>query len=418
MRIIADLHIHSKYSRATSREMSLESVASWAKLKGIGLLGTGDFTHPAHFASIEDKLEPAGTGLFALKGKPGEDRVHFMLTAEVSNIFSQGGRTRKVHSLIFSPSIEAARKMNAAFKSLGNISSDGRPIFGFSAKDLAKIVFDASPEAMLVPAHAWTPWFSIFGSKSGFDSIEECFGEYSRHIHAMETGLSSDPEMNWRVSALDRIALISNSDAHSPSKLGREANVFDCPMDYFEIRDILVKKDKSRFLFTVEFFPEEGKYHSDGHRACGVSFKPAETKALSGVCPSCAKPLTVGVLSRVEELADRPEGARPENAIPARRLVPLEEVLSESIGAGVGSQKVQREYRRLTALAPEFSYLLDMGESELREAAGDRVASAIMKVREGEISITPGFDGEFGRISIFGHKATEEKDAEHHPSLF
>lgn len=416
MRIIADLHIHSKYSRATSREMTLESLAFWAKLKGIGLLGTGDFTHPAHFASIEEKLEPAENGLFALKG--GGNPVRFMLTAEVSNIYSQGGRTRKVHSLIFSPGLEAARKMNAAFRSLGNISSDGRPIFGFSAKDLAKIVLDASPDAMLVPAHAWTPWFSIFGSKSGFDSIEECFGEYARHIHAIETGLSSDPEMNWRVSALDGVALISNSDAHSPSKLGREANVFDCRMDYFEITDILRKKDRTRFLFTVEFFPEEGKYHSDGHRACGIRLKPAETRALSGICPSCGKPLTVGVLSRVEELSDRPEGERPENAVPAKRLVPLEEVLSEAIGAGVASQKVQREYRRLTALAPEFSYLLDMEEDELREAAGDRTASAIIKVREGDISITPGFDGEFGRISIFGLEAPEEKGAPAHPSLF
>ncbi len=416
MRIIADLHIHSKYSRATSRDMTLESVASWARLKGIGLVGTGDFTHPAHFASIEEKLEPAGNGLFALRSS--ENPVRFMLTAEVSNIFSQGGRTRKVHSLIFSPSLEAARKMNAALRSLGNVSSDGRPIFGFSARDLLKIVLDASPEAMLVPAHAWTPWFSIFGSKSGFDSIEECFGEHSRHIHAIETGLSSDPEMNWRVSALDDVVLISNSDAHSPSKLGREANVFDCDMDYFEIRDILIKKDRSRFLFTVEFFPEEGKYHSDGHRACGVRLSPAETKALSGVCPSCGKPLTVGVLSRVEELADRPDGARPANAIPARRLVPLVEVLSEAMGVGVGSRKVEREYRRLTSLAPEFSYLLDMEESEIRDAAGERVASAIIKVREGELSITPGFDGEFGRISIFGHEAAEERDAAAHPSLF
>src|SRR3989337_2806451 len=226
MRIIADLHIHSRYSRATSREMTLETLALWAKLKGIGLIGTGDFTHPAHFASIEEKLEPTGNGLFVLKNGDGRDDVRFMLSAEVSNIFSQGGKTRKVHSLIFSPTIEAARRINAAFSSLGNINSDGRPIFGFSAIDLVKIVIDASPEAMLVPAHAWTPWFSIFGSKSGFDSIDECFGEYSLHIHAIETGLSSNPAMNWRVSALDRVTLISNSDAHSPPKPGREATGF------------------------------------------------------------------------------------------------------------------------------------------------------------------------------------------------
>lgn len=412
MRIIADLHIHSRYSRATSREMTLETLAYWAKLKGIGLLGTGDFTHPAHFASIEEKLEPTGNGLFVLKdGDAGKD-AHFMLTAEVSNIFSQGGRTRKVHSLIFSPTIEAARKINAAFSTLGNINSDGRPIFGFSATDLLKIVMDASPEAMLIPAHAWTPWFSIFGSKSGFDSIEECFGEHSRYIHAIETGLSSNPEMNWRVSALDGVSLISNSDAHSPSKLGREANVFDCPMDYYEIRDILINKDKNRFLYTVEFYPEEGKYHSDGHRACGVRLDPKETKALSGNCPVCGKGLTVGVLSRVEELADRTAGFVPENAIPARHLVPLEEILASSMGVGTSSAKVQREYRRLVSDAPEFSYLLDMDCGSLTQACGELVASAIERVRSGEISVTPGYDGEFGRISIFDEKTAPQARSE------
>jgi len=401
MRIIADLHIHSGYSRATSKQMTLDTLALWARLKGIGLIGTGDFTHPAHFASIEEQLEPTGNGLFVLKKKNDGQATHFMLSAEVSNIYSQGGKTRKIHSLIFSPSLEAARKINAAFSSLGNISSDGRPIFGFPAMDLVKIVMDASPEAMLVPAHAWTPWFSIFGSRSGFDSIEECFGDYSEHIHAIETGLSSNPEMNWRVSALDSITLISNSDAHSPSKLGREANVFDCAMDYFEIRDILIKKDNKRFLYTIEFYPEEGKYHSDGHRACGVRLTPRQTRALSGNCPECGKPLTVGVLSRVEELSDRQAGFTPESAIPARHLIPLEEILAESLGVGVGSVKVEREYKRLCSKASEFSYLLDMDESELHEAAGARTASAIMKVRAGDIFITPGFDGEFGRVSIF-----------------
>jgi len=404
MRIIADLHIHSRYSRATSREMTLESLALWAKLKGIGLIGTGDFTHPAHFASIEEKLEPTGNGLFVLKNGIAGDDVRFMLSAEVSNIFSLGGKTRKVHSLIFSPTIEAARKINAAFSSLGNINSDGRPIFGFSAQDLIKIVMDASPEAMLVPAHAWTPWFSIFGSKSGFDSIEECFGEYSKYIHAIETGLSSNPEMNWRISALDRITLISNSDAHSPSKLGREANVFDCNMDYYEIRDILINKDKKRFLYTVEFYPEEGKYHSDGHRACGVRLGPEETKALSGNCPVCGKGLTVGVLSRVEELSDRPSGYIPENAIPARHMVPLEEILASAMGVGVASVKVQREYRRLVSAAPEFSYLLDMDSDELTESCGELIASAIQRVRSGEISVSPGYDGEFGKICVFDKK--------------
>jgi uncharacterized protein (TIGR00375 family) len=383
--------------------MDLDSLARWAALKGISLLGTGDFTHPAHFASIEEKLEPAERGLFVLKGRTGkQEPVRFMLTAEVSNIFKQGGRTRKVHSLIFAPSMEAARKMNAAFDRRGNVSSDGRPIFGFSAQELMKMVLEASPEAMLVPAHAWTPWFSIFGSKSGFDSIEECFGEYSKHIHAIETGLSSNPEMNWRVSSLDNITLLSNSDAHSPSKLGREANVFDCALDYFEITDVIKKRDSGKFLYTIEFYPEEGKYHSDGHRACGVLLTPSQTKKRNGLCPACGKGLTIGVLSRVEELSDRPEGLLPPSAIPGRNLVPLQEIIAASIGAGAGTLKVQREYMRLLSIQTEFGWLLDMNEDELEDAAGQRLASAIMKVRSGDISVSPGYDGEFGRISIFG----------------
>jgi len=406
MRIIADLHIHSAYSRATSSEMNLSSVARWAGKKGISLVGTGDFTHPAHFASIEERLEPAEPGLFALKGQPeGAAPVRFMLTAEVSNIFTQSGRTRKIHNLIFSPTLAAAKKIDSALSARGNVSSDGRPIFGFSALELLKIVLDASPDAMLVPAHAWTPWFSIFGSKSGFDSIEECFGEHSKHIHAIETGLSSNPEMNWRCSSLDRVALLSNSDAHSPSKLGREANVFDCALDYFDITGAIKDKDANKFLYTVEFFPEEGKYHSDGHRACGVRLKPSETKKLSGICPVCAKPLTIGVLARVEELADRPEGYAPPSATPARQLVPLQEIIAETLGAGVATKKVQREYERLLGIATEFSYLLDMDEDALTAAAGAKLAEAVMKVRRGEVSISPGFDGEFGTISISGGKA-------------
>jgi uncharacterized protein (TIGR00375 family) len=408
MRIIADLHIHTKYSRATSREMNLDSIALWAHRKGINLVGTGDFTHPAHISSIEEKLEPAGNGLFVHRGKVSQDEaVRFMLTAEVSNIFSQDGRTRKIHNIIFAPSLEAARKINSTLARLGNVQSDGRPIFGFSAKDLIKIVMDASPDCMLVPAHAWTPWFSIFGSKSGFDSIEECFGDYSEHVHAIETGLSSNPDMNWRLSALDDIALISNSDAHSPAKLGREANVLDCGMDYLEITKVIKRKDGEHFLFTVEFYPEEGKYHYDGHRACGVLFSPEETREANEKCPVCGEGVTVGVMSRVEELADRPEGFRPKGAIPAMHLVPLVEILSEAIEKGVNTLAVKREYMRLTnAAGSEFSLLLDMPEEEIRKIAHPKVAEAVTKVRSGEISITPGFDGEFGKIKIFGK--TEE----------
>lgn len=404
MRIIADLHIHSKYSRATSKDMNLDTLALRAKVKGIDLLGTGDFTHPAHFASIEEKLEPAGNGLYALKEQsPQSNPTRFMLTAEVSNIYTCNGKTRKIHSLIFAPSLTSVRKMNSAFSRLGNIRSDGRPIFGFSAQDLLKIVLDASPDAMLVPAHAWTPWFSIFGSKSGFDSIEECFGDLSAHIHAIETGLSSDPRMNWRLSSLDRITLISNSDAHSPSKLGREANVFECALDYHEITGVIKSKDRSRFLYTVEFYPEEGKYHYDGHRGCGIVFSPQETLKAGRKCPVCLKEVTVGVMSRVEELADRPEGFIPADAVPARHMVPLEEILAEVLGTGVKSVKVQREYKRLTSVArSEFSILLDMAEDELAGVAGAGMADAIMRVRSGDITVKPGFDGEFGKINIFG----------------
>ncbi len=401
MKIIADLHIHSSYSRATSREMNLPELARWADMKGINLLGTGDFTHPAHFASIVKLLEPNGAGLFTLRGS--KNPVHFMLTAEVSNIFSQGGKTRKIHSLIFAPSIEAARKINAALGEMGNVESDGRPIFGFSAEELVKVVLDCSPEAMLVPAHAWTPWFSLFGSNSGFDTIEECFGDYARHIHAIETGLSSDPAMNWRLSALDNITLLSNSDAHSPSKLGREANVLNSCLDYQEITGIIRTKDAKKFLYTIEFFPEEGKYHSDGHRGCGVLFTPEETIKAGRKCPVCGKGLTVGVMSRVEELADRPAGAVPAGAVPAVSMIPLQEIIAESFGAGAGSVKVKKEYSRLvTEAGSEFHILLDMSEPDLVEAAGPRTAEAIMKVRRREVSITPGFDGEFGKIKIFG----------------
>ncbi|MBI4949023.1 MAG: DNA helicase UvrD [Deltaproteobacteria bacterium] len=400
MRLIADLHIHSKHSRATSRDMTLPVIAEWARIKGIDVVGTGDFTHPAHFAAIEELLEPAGDGLYSLK-EGGDAR--FMLTAEVSNIFSQGGRTRKMHSLILAPSIDAARKMNSAFGRLGNVKSDGRPIFGFSAKDLLKIALDASSEAMLIPAHAWTPWFSIFGSKSGFDSIEECFGDLAPHIRAIETGLSSNPEMNQRLSALDNITLISNSDAHSPSKLGREANVFDCASSYHEITEIIRTKDAKRFLYTVEFYPEEGKYHYDGHRECGVLYSPEETLKASRLCPVCHKGLTVGVMSRVEELSDRPAGYKPPNAVPSRAMAPLDEILSEAFEVGPSSKKVQKEYRRMIAEAGnEFAILLDMDIADIARLAGERVAEAVSKVRSGDIGITPGFDGVFGKIDIFG----------------
>ncbi|GBE05619.1 hypothetical protein BMS3Abin10_01252 [bacterium BMS3Abin10] len=401
-RIIADLHVHSGYSRATSKDMNVAVMARWAKKKGIDLLGTGDFTHPLHLADLKSSLKPAGNGLYTT---PSEPSVFFMLTAEVSSIYSYKGRVRRIHNIIMAPGIDVAEKINRALQKRGvNLSSDGRPIMGIPAKDLLKMVLDISGDCLFVPAHAWTPWFSIFGSKSGFNSIEECFEEYSKHIYAIETGLSSDPEMNWRLPALDNITLLSNSDAHSPGKLGREANVFDCGMDYYEIMDTIRKKDKKRFLYTVEFFPEEGKYHYDGHRLCDVLFSPSQTKEHACICPVCKKPLTVGVMNRVDELADRPVGFVPENAVPSRHLAPLIEIIAGTLNAGVNTVKVKREYERMISANTEFDILLDISDAGLYELASENIADGILKMRKGEIDIIPGYDGVFGRISILSGK--------------
>src|SRR4030042_522862 len=311
MKFVADFHLHSKYSRATSRDMDLENLDKWAKIKGIKVLGTGDFTHPEWLKSLKEKLERPSPALFKLKGVKSDTR--FILTAEISCIYSKKEKVRKIHIVIFAPSFEVVDKINVQLGWVGNLKSDGRPILGLDAKELAKIVLDASPDCLVVPAHAWTPWFSIFGSKSGFDSVEECFEEYSKYIFAGETGLSADPKMLWRMSDGRKITLISNSDAHSPQKIGREANVFDTEISYPAIIEAIKTKNPQKFLYTVEFFPEEGKYHFDGHRNCEVKFSPAETKRYGSLCPVCGKPLTVGVLNRVEELADREEGFVPPN---------------------------------------------------------------------------------------------------------
>lgn len=397
-RIIADLHVHSGYSRATSQEMNIKTMAVWGKKKGINLFGTGDFTHPHHIRNIKQDLIPAGNGLYTTAEEPS---IHFMLTAEISSIYKQGGKVRKTHNLIFAPSIEVAEKINSVLDKRGNITSDGRPILGIPSKELLKIALDISEDCLFVPAHVWTPWFSIFGSKSGFDSIEECFEEYSKYIYAIETGLSSDPEMNWRISALDNITLLSNSDAHSPAKLGREANVLDCDMDYYDIIDTIKKKDRKRFLHTVEFFPEEGKYHHDGHRVCGISFSPAETKKHKGICPVCRKPLVIGVTNRVDELADRDEGFVPENAIPSKHLVPLVEIIAGAYGQGVNTKKVKLEYERLVSIHPEFNILLNLSENEIDDIADEKITEGIRRVRSGDIKVVPGFDGEYGKVSIF-----------------
>ncbi len=408
MRFIADFHIHSKFSRATSKEMEVETLARWAKKKGIALLGTGDFTHPTYFAELRSKLEPSGNGLFRLK--KGEQGVQYLLTTEVSNIYTQNGRGRRIHTLIFAPSFEVVEAIRSKLGNLGKLSSDGRPIFTFAAKELAKMVLDISPECLIIPAHAWTPWFSIFGANSGFDSIEECFEELSIHIHAIETGLSSDPGMNWRLSALDSITLLSNSDAHSPNRLGREANVFDCALDYREIAETIRKKDRKRLLFTVEFFPEEGKYHYDGHRECGVIYSPSQTKANQYLCPSCGKKLTIGVMHRVEELADRREGFVPKNAIPSIHLIPLEEIIAEALDVRVGTKGVEAEYERLIERGgSEFRILLDATPDELASFVPSHILDGIVRMRQGKVSILPGHDGVYGKINLFPERKGGEE---------
>jgi len=402
---IADLHIHSKYSRATSKDMEVLSLYKWAKVKGIKVLGTGDFTHPYYLNDLKTHLEPAANGLFKLRDK-GED-VYFMLTAEVNNVFSAKGKERKIHTLIFAPSFEVVEKINARLSQYTDLSIDGRPTLSFSVKELVKIVLDISEDCLIVPAHAWTPWYGIFGSKSGFDSIEECFEEESRYIYAIETGLSSDPSMNWRLSSLDHITLISNSDAHSPSKIGREANIFHCNLDYYEIIDTIKNKDRNRLIATIEFYPAEGKYHFDGHRKCNIVFSPQETKRHNYICPVCGKRLTVGVMHRIESLANRPSGHRPNNAIPEIHLVPLEQIISEALGVQTTTKAVQEEYKRLVSIGgSEFEILLKLSMEELSRFVPPRILEGISRVREGKLFIKPGFDGVYGKIKIFD---SEEK---------
>lgn len=413
MEFIADFHIHSKYSRATSRDMDIAHIAEWAKLKGITLMGTGDFTHHLWLEEVKSKLEDLGNGLFKYQD------IYFVLTAEISSIYSKKGKTYRIHNLIFSPSFKATDKINATLSRYGNLASDGRPILGLDAQEVARIVFDTDPDCMVVPGHIWTPWFSLFGSMSGFDRITDCFEDQTPKIFALETGLSSDPAMNWRLSALDKFSLISNSDSHSPSKIGREANVFDCELSYQAIREALKTKDKKKFLYTIEFFPEEGKYHYDGHRLCGVSFSPQETRQHNGRCPKCGKPVTVGVMNRVEQLADRPEGYTPSNAIPFKNLIPFNEIVAEAKGVAKTSVAVERDYRSYVAkFGTEFNILLKSSKEDLLRGLPSRVAEGVLKVRESRVQRQAGFDGEYGVISVFNEKDREEDKNEQQLSLF
>jgi len=415
MKFAADFHLHSKYSRATSSQMDLENLDKWAKIKGILVLGTGDFTHPQWLEELKMKLEPAEPGLFKLKNSPSPTR--FILTSEISCIYSKNNKVRKVHIVVLAPSFKIVEKINAQLSWIGNLKADGRPILGLDAKELTKIVLETSQECLVIPAHCWTPWFSLFGSRSGFDSIEECFEEYSKYIYAGETGLSADPPMFWRLSALDRITLISNSDSHSPQKIGREANVFDTEISYPAITGAIKAKDPRKFLYTIEFFPQEGKYHYDGHRSCGVSFSPKETRKYGGICPVCGRPLTIGVLYRVEQLADREEGFVPENAIPYKSLVSLEEIIAEAMGVGKGTKGVEEKYQKLIqAFDNELKILLEVPQSELETITLPKVAEGIIRVREGKVFIEPGYDGVYGKIRIFSKN--EQKELTKQKSLF
>jgi DNA helicase-2/ATP-dependent DNA helicase PcrA len=413
MRFYADLHVHSKYSRATSRDLDLEHLAHWAARKGIAVVATGDFTHPAWAAELKQKLVPAEPGLYRLRPEietalmrtlPAACRtpVRFMLEVEISTIYKKGDKTRKVHHLIYAPDFPTVDRITARLARIGNIASDGRPILGLDSRDLLEIALDGGPGAYLVPAHIWTPWFAALGSQSGFDSIVECYGDLAPHIFAVETGLSSDPAMNWRLSFLDRYRLVSNSDAHSPGKLGREATAFDGDMDYFAIKRAL--ETGAGYAGTVEFFPEEGKYHLDGHRKCAARLTPRETLANNGRCPVCGEPVTVGVLHRVEMLADRGEAEAdpPPTAGKAENLVPLPELLAEINGTGAASKAVERNYDRLIAtLGPELSILDAVPVEDISRATSSLLAEAITRLRAGQVIREAGYDGEYGVIRLF-----------------
>jgi len=409
MKLIADFHIHSRYSRATSRELRPEEIDYWARIKGLQVVGTGDFTHPAWSAELKEKLEPAEQGLFKLKENfqikdrllPANSRpARFVLTSEISCIYKKAGAVRKLHHLILAPGMEAAEAISKKLSRIGNIHSDGRPILGIDSKNLLEIVLESGQGAVMIPAHIWTPWFSLFGSMSGFDAIEECFEELSKEIFALETGLSSDPAMNWRLSALDRFSLVSNSDAHSAKNLAREACMFDCGLDFFSLISAL-KNPQEGYSGTIEFFPEEGKYHFDGHRKCLIRFSPEETKKNKGICPVCKKPLTIGVMNRVDELADRKEPQKPKSAAGFKSLIPLSELIAEICETGSQSKKVGQEYFRLIEkLGPELDILMDAPINEIEKKLRF-LGEAVRRMREGKVIVEAGYDGEYGIIRAF-----------------
>lgn len=408
MKMIADLHIHSRFSMATSKEGTPENLDFWARKKGISLIGTGDFTHPVWREELKERLVSEGNGLYRLRDAyvkeesrkfPGEG-TRFVVSGEISSIYKKNGKTRKVHNVILLPSLEAADAMAQRLEKIGNIHSDGRPILGLDSHDLLEMMLDVCPEGILIPAHIWTQHFSVLGAKSGFDSVEECFEELAPYIHALETGLSSDPAMNWRISKLDRYHLVSNSDAHSPSKLGREANLLDIDCSYEGLYRAI--QTGEGLEGTVEFFPEEGKYHFDGHRKCGVSLSPVEAERLGGICPVCGKKLTMGVDHRVEQLADRAEGFVKKDGKKYESLVPLPEVISACMGYSTASKKVQGCFEQMIqTLGTEFDILRNVPSEDIKSCAGERIAEGIENVRTGNVKRIPGYDGEYGKIELF-----------------
>ncbi len=428
MKIIADLHIHSKYSRACSKDLVLEKINEMCRIKGVNVVGTGDFTHPEWFREMREKLIEVQPGLYQLKSvltKNSEKleirnqklENYFLCSSEISCIYSKGGKCRRLHIVVLAPRLETVEKINLALGKIGNLKSDGRPILGLDAKELARIVLEIDPRCMIIPAHIWTPWFAMFGSKSGFDSIEECFEELAspRHggagIFAIETGLSSDPVMNWRVKNLDNVSIVSNSDAHSLQNIGREANVFEIDeknLNYDKICQIIKDKNPQDFLETIEFYPEEGMYHIDGHRSCGFSCLPNESKRLKNICPVCKKPLVIGVLNRVQELAesDREENCVDKKRVPYKKLVGLDKIIAEALGVKSRSSKqVQKEYENLIKnFGNEFNILLNVDVVDLQKKSLSEIAEGIRRMRAGELFVQPGFDGQYGVVKIFSEK--------------
>jgi len=405
MKFIADFHIHSRFSRATSKSIDLTGLEIGAQKKGIQVLGTGDFTHPGWFNELKNNLQESEPGLFlnkhSISSRPDSERPRFILTSEISCIYKKGDKVRKIHVVLVAPSLEVVEKINNTLGEDYNLKSDGRPILGLDAEELLKTVLEISSEILFIPAHCFTPWFSIFGSKSGFNSVEECFGKSSKYIYALETGLSADPAMIWMNPDGQRLTLLSNSDAHSIEKLGREANVFDANLDYFEIADIIKKKDAKRFLNTIEFYPQEGKYYYDGHMACGFSCSPQESKKYGNKCPKCGQNLIIGVLNRSQEIANKPYGFVPEGAIPFKNIVPLPEIISQAMNLNSFTKKAEIEYNEIIQkIGPEFYVLVDAPLEEIYKNTRPEIAQGIQKVREGDVQIVPGYDGIFGKVGF------------------